>query len=86
MHSAVLLHIFILGGLFTLRTKIFDPLVRSRSLGGPSTLWTCLMFYPIKGTSTTRTKIIELLVRSRCLSGPSTSRTKILEPLVWFIH
>ena len=100
MLSVVVLDIYILGGPFTLRAKIFEPLVRSRSLGSPSTLWICHLFCPFEGLSTVGTKILEPFLRSRPLWGPSISwtchifyprespstlRTKILEPLVWFI-
>ena len=72
VHSVVLLHIYFLEGPSTLRTKILEPLVRFRPLRGPSTLWTCHIFYPLEGPSTLRTKILEPLVRSRPLRGPST--------------
>ena len=84
VHSVVLLHIYFLGGPFTLRAMIFESLVWFRPLGGPSTLWTCHIFFPLEGSSTLMTKILEPLVRSRALRGPSTLRTKILEPLVRF--
>ena len=82
MHSVVLLHIYSLGGPFTLRAMIFESLVWFRPLGGPSTLWTCHIFFPLEGSSTLTTKILEPLVRLCPLRGPSTLRTKILEPLV----
>ena len=55
-----------------MRTKILEPLVRSRPIRGSSTLWTCHIFYPLESPSTLRTKILEPLVRSRPLRGPST--------------
>ena len=84
MHSVVLLHIYFLGGPFTLGAMIFESLVWFRPLGGPSTLWTCHIFFPLEGLSTLTTKILEPLVRLCPLRGPSTLRTKILEPLVRF--
>ena len=75
MHSVALLHIYFLGGPFTLMAKIFESLVTFRPLGGPSTLWTCHIFYPLEGPSTLRTKALEPLVRFRPLGGPCTMWT-----------
>ena len=80
----VLLHIYFLGGPFTLKAKTFESLVTFHPLGGPSTSWTCHIFFSLEGSSTLTTKILEPFVRSRPLWGPSTLRTKILEPLVRF--
>ena len=59
MRSVVLLHIYLLGGPFTLMVKILESLVTFRPLGGPSTLWTCRVFYPLEGPANLRSKILE---------------------------
>ena len=76
MHSVVLLHIYFLGGPFTLMAKIFESLVTFRPLGGPSTLWTCHIFYPLEGLSNLRSKVVEPLVWFRPLGGPSIHWTR----------
>ena len=72
MHSVVLLLIYILGGPFTLKAKIFESLVSFRPLGGPSTLWTCHIFYPLEGPANLRSKILEPFGSFHPLGGPST--------------
>ena len=72
MHSVVLLHIYFLGGPFTLKAKIFESSVTFRPLVGPSTLCTCHIFYPLEGLSNLTCKVVEPLVRFRPLGGPST--------------
>ena len=72
MHSVVLLHIYFLGGPFTLMAKIFESLVTFRPLGGPSTLWTFHIFYPFEGPANLRSKILEPFGSFRPLGGPST--------------
>ena len=68
----VLLHIYFLGGPFTFVAKIFESLVTFRPLVGPSTLWTCHIFYPLEGLSNLRSKVIEPLVRFRPIGGLCT--------------
>ena len=68
----VLLHIYLLGGPFTLMVKILESLVTFRPLGGPSTLWTCRIFYPLEGPANLRSKILEPFGSFRPLGGPST--------------
>ena len=72
MHYVDLSLIYFLGGLFTLKAKIFESLVSFQPLEGPSTLWTCHIFYPLEGPSTLRTKVLEPSVRFRPLGGPCT--------------
>ena len=72
MHSVALLHIYFLGGPFTLMAKIFEALVTFRPLGGPSTLWTCHIFYPLEGLSNFRSKVVKPLVWFRPLGRPCT--------------
>ena len=72
MHSVVLLHIYFLGGPFTLVAKIFESLVTFRPLGGPSTLWACHIFYALEGLANLRSKILEPFGSFRPLGGPST--------------
>ena len=75
MHFVGMLHISFLGGPFTLRAELFEPLLRSRPLGGPSIMWICHIFCPFEVPSSLRSKILERLVRFRPLGGPCTLRS-----------